>query len=92
MAQSNDKLLLYLMVGLGAVVVGIAAALLVVYRNSDFRIERAISAGYQQGGQYSGLTIRYPLDETVFPPDIVPPTFRWQDSNLHSNFLSIYPI
>jgi tetratricopeptide (TPR) repeat protein len=25
------------------------------------------------------LTIVYPLDETVFPPEIVEPTFRWRD-------------
>jgi tetratricopeptide (TPR) repeat protein len=26
----------------------------------------------------NGLTILYPFDETVFPPDIAPPTFRWR--------------
>ena len=27
------------------------------------------------------LTIQYPLDATLFPPDIAAPTFRWQDGN-----------
>jgi len=27
------------------------------------------------------LTINYPLDETLFPPEIVPPTFRWNDNS-----------
>ncbi len=27
----------------------------------------------------TGLTIRYPLDGTLFPPEIPPPTFRWRD-------------
>ena len=32
-------------------------------------------------GTASGeLTIRYPLDETLFPPDIVAPTFVWTDA------------
>jgi tetratricopeptide (TPR) repeat protein len=25
------------------------------------------------------LTVRYPLNETVFPPESVPPVFRWED-------------
>lgn len=29
-----------------------------------------------------GLTILYPFDETLFPPEIAPPTFRWQEANL----------
>jgi tetratricopeptide (TPR) repeat protein len=29
----------------------------------------------------SGLTITYPLDGTVFPPEIVPPRFIWEDRN-----------
>jgi tetratricopeptide (TPR) repeat protein len=29
----------------------------------------------------AGLTIQYPLDETMFPPEAVPPTFRWTDTN-----------
>ena len=40
----------------------------------------AILAGYSRDVQYGGLTIRYPLDETLFPPEIVPPTFRWEDA------------
>ena len=27
------------------------------------------------------LEIIYPLDETVFPPDIASPIFRWDDHN-----------
>ena len=68
MARPGSKSVVYLVVGLGTVIIGILVALLVVYRNSDLRIERAISGGYQQAGQYSGLTINYPLDETLFPP------------------------
>ncbi len=35
--------------------------------------------------EYSGLTIRYPLDETLFPPEIIAPTFRWKDDSAGSD-------
>ncbi len=31
------------------------------------------------------LTIRYPLDEALFPPDIVAPTFLWRDDHTQTN-------
>jgi tetratricopeptide (TPR) repeat protein len=34
---------------------------------------------YRDSAAYPALTIKYPLDETIFPPECVPPTFRWQD-------------
>ncbi len=44
-----------------------------------------ILAGYRVDGDYGGLTIAYPLDETLFPPEIVPPTFRWEDGAAESD-------
>lgn len=38
-----------------------------------------ILASYRTDTEYAGLTIGYPLDETLFPPEIVPPTFCWED-------------
>ncbi len=29
----------------------------------------------------AALTVDYPLDHTLFPPDFAPPTFRWRDSD-----------
>jgi tetratricopeptide (TPR) repeat protein len=40
-----------------------------------------ILAVYRGEDELSGLTIDYPLDGTLFPPEIVPPTFRWKDDN-----------
>ena len=40
-----------------------------------------ILSAYREQAQSGGLTIRYPLDETLFPPESVPPTFRWEDGN-----------
>ena len=35
------------------------------------------------------LTITYPVDGTMFPPEIVPPTFRWEDSDPATNHWSL---
>jgi tetratricopeptide (TPR) repeat protein len=40
-----------------------------------------ILALYQENAGYSKLTIDYPLDETLFPTDIVAPTFHWEDGD-----------
>jgi len=45
------------------------------------RAAEDILAAYQEAPNSGGLTIEYPLDETLFPPDIAPPTFRWKDDN-----------
>jgi len=37
-----------------------------------------LSAG--EAGDLSGVTIDYPLDESIFPPEILSPTFLWHDS------------
>ncbi len=39
----------------------------------------ALSAGKE--GERALLIVDYPLDETVFPPEIVPPTFLWHEPN-----------
>jgi hypothetical protein len=44
-------------------------------RFKAYRLRRAVAHG-----QYlNALTITYPLDNTVFPPEIVAPWFRWTD-------------
>ncbi|MGB2862200.1 MAG: tetratricopeptide repeat protein, partial [Sedimentisphaerales bacterium] len=42
-------------------------------------------ARYRDGAKYGVLTIHRPLDETLFPPEIVPPAFHWEDGNSKSN-------
>lgn len=38
-----------------------------------------ILAAYQENADYGDITIEYPLNETLFPPEIIPPVFRWKD-------------
>ncbi|MCH5374185.1 MAG: tetratricopeptide repeat protein [Planctomycetes bacterium] len=40
-----------------------------------------ILARYDSEGAPGELNIHYPFDEAVFPPEIRPPTFVWEDSN-----------
>jgi tetratricopeptide (TPR) repeat protein len=40
-----------------------------------------IVAAYRADAKYEGITIDYPGDGTLFPPEIVAPTFRWTDRN-----------
>jgi tetratricopeptide (TPR) repeat protein len=38
-----------------------------------------VLAAYKEAGQYASLTILYPQNDTLFPPEIVPCTFSWRD-------------
>ena len=78
------KVVGYAVWGVLALVVGILGAWLVGSRQFQIQSED-ILAGYDAEVGYGGLTIRYPVDETLFPPEIVAPTFRWEDGNGESN-------
>lgn len=43
------------------------------------QVARAVARSSEQQPQPASLTIDYPLDETIFPPDFVPPTFLWHE-------------
>lgn len=78
------KRLIFLVVGITVAAVAIVVAILIIFRQRQPRIED-ILAIYEDEAEYTGLAIRYPLDETVFPPEIVPPTFRWADGKSKRN-------
>ncbi len=42
---------------------------------------RSILSAFREDRQYGHLSIDYPLDGTLFPPEIVPPMFRWRDDH-----------
>jgi len=80
----NRKILYPLVLGvLGAAVVA-AVVILITFRKPVVNIGD-ILASYSSDAEYKGLTIVYPLDQTVFPPEIVAPTFHWKDSNTKCN-------
>jgi len=50
-------------------------------RNS---IRSVLRAGHDSR-QPATLTVDYPLDESVFPPEIIPPTFLWHDASTEAD-------
>lgn len=66
------------------VIAGILATWFVVFREPPVRIDELL-ASYQDGGEYDELSIDYPLHETLFPPEIPAPTFRWTDDVSEAN-------
>jgi hypothetical protein len=62
-----------------AVALGALVVLYVSFQSNPFSVEDILAA-YQQDADYGSITIEYPLDETLFPPESVRPVFRWKDS------------
>jgi tetratricopeptide (TPR) repeat protein len=75
--------IMYLAISINMVAV-IVAVMLAAFGTPDIQT-KDILAAYRDEAEYSGLTIRYPLNDTLFPPEIVPPTFRWEDSRSESD-------
>lgn len=69
---------------MGVSIVAVVVVILIALYVPGPRAEN-ILALYRDDAQYTGLTIRYPLNETLFPPEIVPPVFHWEDSNSTSD-------
>ncbi len=63
-----------------AAVVIVAAIIVISFRHDTIRAEDVL-AGYRADVNYAGITVNYPGDGTLFPPEIATPTFRWTDAN-----------
>jgi tetratricopeptide (TPR) repeat protein len=72
------------MIGIGVFAVIIAAGIFIFCFKSEPE-PNDLLVQYRDGTEYDTLTIHYPLDKTLFPPEIVPPTFHWEDGNSRSN-------
>jgi len=73
---------MYLIIGIS--IVAIVAVLLIALYAPGPRIED-ILALYRDDAEYNSLAIRYPLNETLFPPEIAAPTFHWEDGSSKSD-------
>jgi hypothetical protein len=58
---------------------GAAAVLYKTLQPNTCRVED-ILAIYRENIDYNDIKIEYPLNGTLFPPEMVPPVFRWKDS------------
>ncbi|MBC8468727.1 MAG: tetratricopeptide repeat protein [Planctomycetes bacterium] len=77
-----NKPAIYLVMGISIVVIA-AMAIIILYKPEPQRED--ILALYRDDAQYNSLTIRYPLNDTLFPPEIIPPAFHWEDANSASD-------
>lgn len=77
------KPIIYFVVSIIAAAIVVAAVLLVTLYKAEPSAEDILST-YRADAKYGSLTISYPLDETLFPPEIVPPVFQWKDNNSKS--------
>ena len=68
-----------LILTVGVAVPGLALFLYRMRPANTFRIEDILTV-YQEHADYNDLSIDYPLDGTLFPPEMIAPTFRWSDS------------
>ncbi|MCX5784679.1 MAG: hypothetical protein NTX59_03225, partial [Elusimicrobia bacterium] len=70
------------------IVVAVAACVLItllaISLKSVLRINDILAA-YDEKAKYGELTIGYPLNKTLFPPEIAPATFRWDDKDIRSD-------
>lgn len=62
--------------------IAVAAAAEAVPKGQSNVRAPAGSADLQQGKTNPNLHVDYPLDRTIFPPESVPPTFRWESPDL----------
>lgn len=69
---------------IGICIVSIPAFILFTISGPDPMIEDILTL-YRNDIRYSNLTIHYPLDETLFPPEIIPPVFHWEDTKSTSD-------
>jgi tetratricopeptide (TPR) repeat protein len=57
-----------------------------VRMHSDFNAQVLLKT-VEHGPQPCALVIEYPFDGSIFPPEIVPPVFRWKDSTASDEWL-----
>ena len=74
------KSVTYFTIGISAAFVVIATTFLMVRSKPDLSAKEMLAL-YEKNGTYDNLTIHYPLNETLFPQDIIAPTFRWDDGD-----------
>jgi tetratricopeptide (TPR) repeat protein len=58
---------------------GVLLACLGWFRFREPSLESTVLAQYRETAGYPSLSLQYPPDGAVFPPESVPPTFLWRD-------------
>ena len=74
----------HLVIPVASLAVAVAAVVSVTWHWHRPSAE-AILAAYKDSTHSDRLVVEYPLDETLFPPDIAAPTFHWIELNVRSD-------
>lgn len=75
--RPSKRVLGYAAPGLATVLaLGLATAWMVA-GPKPIRVDRILEA-YREDGPYERLSVLYPSDGTLFPPEIIAPVFRWE--------------
>ncbi|MBI4651508.1 PD40 domain-containing protein [Candidatus Desantisbacteria bacterium] len=80
----KNKIKIFGIIGFTLICASILTAYFTIYYVPVLRIEDILSA-YDKEPKCTGLSIIYPLDETIFPPEIISPKFIWKDENIKSD-------
>ena len=68
-----------------APIAGYAALMLSVASCSKPSTEETILASFSEEATYGELTVTYPYNEALFPPEMIPPVFRWEDDTANAD-------
>ena len=79
-----NRIRTFIVFGIALVTAGVWAVCSIRLSEPVLRPEQILAA-YRQDARYGELTVTYPLDETLFPPDVAAPTFRWEDGGSDSD-------
>jgi tetratricopeptide (TPR) repeat protein len=79
-----SKSYIYKVLGVGLAAACILVIVLASLRKRPLQADEILAA-YDETGKYVELSLGYPLNGTLFPPEIAAPTFRWKDSNAGSD-------
>jgi len=80
----SRRRLIYFAGGIAVAVVAVAVLWFAFNRERPLQADMVLAA-YDPSSPPGGLSVQYPFDGAVFPPEIPPPTFRWEDSNAEAD-------
>ncbi len=75
---------LYRSIKSGVLIIFIVSVFATGCQKSDPSVS-TILAAYNEGLEYGKLTVMYPENDTLFPPEIIAPRFQWDDSQPKSD-------
>ncbi|MFC1744646.1 tetratricopeptide repeat protein [Candidatus Riflebacteria bacterium] len=70
--------------GFLTILIMVSCSRVIFFPETSFCTDK-IASLYKEGNKYIKIDVKYPGDGVLFPPEIVPPTFIWQDDKSQSD-------